>query len=94
MHIIYENVWSNTSIENETIDIFTINKLPIKLQMINSLSAFMTNDLRCAYEVQLLNLGFSLAAYKTIIVYFSPLSRFIQYNNIFAQTDKTISIMF
>lgn len=94
MHIIYENVWSNTSIDDETIDIFTINKLPVKLQMINALNAFLSDDLRCAYEVQLLNLGFSLASYKTIIVYFSPLSRFIQYNNPFATTDKTISLMF
>lgn len=93
MHIIYDDIWTNIVTENIT-NIFTINKLPIKLQMISALNAFLTDEFRASYEVGLLNLGISLAAYKTIIVYFSPLNRFIQYNNVFATTDTTISLMF
>ena len=70
MHIIYENIWINSPIRNEVIDIFIINKLPIKLQMIKALNAIITHELRNTYEAHLLNLGFSLAEYKTIIVYF------------------------
>ncbi len=95
MHIIYDNVWTHFSTENnEIVDIFNINKLPIKLQMVNALQAFLTDELKNLYATHLINLEYTLGAYKTIIVYFSPLNKFIKYNNLLATSDKMISFMF
>lgn len=97
MHSVYNNIWTNYNINNETntVDIFNINKLPVKLQMANALSPFITPEVKMEFERQLLKSEYIMGGFKRILVYFSPLGRFIEYNNEFAKDDSSyISIIF
>lgn len=97
MHSVYNNIWTNYNIgnENNTVEIFNINKLPVKLQMVNALTHFITPEVKMAFEQQLLKSEYIMGRFKRILVYFSPLGRFIEYNNAFAKDDSSyISIIF
>lgn len=97
MHSVYNNIWTNYNINdtNNTVDVFNINKLPVKLSMVNTLAPFISNELKEKYEQALLNCGYVMGGFKRILVYFSPLNKFIEYDNDFA-VDKSsyISIIF